>query len=286
MSTLERVAPTPDPLLVPRVHHVISVRDEIPDVVTLRVVPVEGEPAGFRPGQIGMVGAFGVGEAAISISSATTQRAYHDYTIRRAGAITQALTRLVPGDQLWVRGPFGTAWDLDLDGSDVLIAAGGIGIAPLRSAIYQILRDRERYGQAVLVVGSRSSAQLLYSREYEEWREHGLAVFDTIDAEEPGRHGRVGFVSHVVADAIRDLGLDPGRTAALVCGPDIMTRLTADVLVAHGVPIERVQVTLERNMQCGNGLCGHCQLGPIVVCRDGPVVPWSTVADAMGVPEY
>jgi hypothetical protein len=133
-----------DPLLVPQVHEVLETRAEIPGVVTLRVAPIGEPPRPFLPAQIGMVGAFGVGEAAISISSAITDHAAHEYTIRRAGAITTALTRLHPGDQLWVRGPFGAPWDLDLDGRDVMIAAGGLGIAPLRSAVYEILRHRDR----------------------------------------------------------------------------------------------------------------------------------------------
>ena len=162
MSTVApNATPTFDPLLVPQVHDVTAVIQEIPNVVTIRCAPVEGEPFDFLPAQIGMVGAFGIGEAAISISSPVTESTFHEYTIRRAGAITSALTRLRPGDQFWVRGPFGTPWDLDLDGRDVVIAAGGIGLAPLRSAVYALLKYRERYGSVTLVVGARGSAHLL-----------------------------------------------------------------------------------------------------------------------------
>ena len=151
---MSSVAPTGpvDPLLVPRVHEVVAIIEEIPDVVTIRCVPVDGEPFAFVPAQIGMVGAFGIGEAAISISSPATESSFHEYTIRRAGAITSALTRMRPGDQFWVRGPFGAAWDLDLDGRDIVLAAGGIGLAPLRSAVYAVIKQRERYGAATLVV--------------------------------------------------------------------------------------------------------------------------------------
>lgn len=281
MNTELLPPPQADPLLVQRLHEVLAMIAEIPDTVTIRCAPVEGEPFEFRPAQIGMVGAFGIGEAAISISSPATERRFHEYTIRRAGAITSALTRMRVGDQFWVRGPFGTPWDLDLDGRDVLIAAGGIGLAPLRSAIYQVLRYRERYGTATLVTGARTSAQLLYADEYELWREHGLAVFETIDAPEPGWAGRVGFVP----DVVEQLGAAGPETSALVCGPDIMMRLTAERLLATGVTGDEIQVTLERNMQCGNGLCGHCQLGPLVVCRDGPVVRWPAVAASLTVAE-
>lgn len=281
MNTELLPPPQADPLLVPQVHEVLAMIAERPGTVTIRCAPVEGQPFEFQPGQIGMVGAFGIGEAAISISSPATERRFHEYTIRRAGAITSALTRLQVGDQFWVRGPFGTPWDLELDGRDVLIAAGGLGLAPLRSAIYQVLRFRERYATATLVVGARSVAQLLYADEYEPWREHGLAVFETIDAAEPGWSRHVGFVP----DVIEQLGVAGADTTALVCGPDIMMRLTAERLLAAGVNGDEIQVTLERNMQCGNGLCGHCQLGPLVVCRDGPVVRWPAVAASLTVPE-
>ncbi|MFN3219885.1 MAG: FAD/NAD(P)-binding protein [Acidimicrobiales bacterium] len=272
---------TVDPLLVPQVHEVLETRAEIPGVVTLRVAPVGEPPRPFLPAQIGMVGAFGVGEAAISISSATTDTTAHEYTIRRAGAITTALTRLGPGDQLWVRGPFGTAWDLDLDGRDVVIAAGGLGIAPLRSAVHSIIDRRDLYGQVVAVIGGRSPELLLYADEYVEWRNGGIRVVATIDRPSDGWGGRVGFVPDIV-DAVGDeLDLDPAYTSALVCGPDIMMDLVARTLVGRGVAPDQVQLTLERNMQCGNGLCGHCQLGSLIVCRDGPVVRYPAVAASL-----
>ncbi len=280
MTRSEPAAVPVDPLLEPNVQRVVAVVDEIPDVVTLRVVPVEGRPFGFLPAQVSMVGAFGVGEAAISISSPPTETTFHEYTIRRAGAITSALTRLRPGDQLWVRGPFGVPWDLDLDGRDVVIAAGGIGLAPLRSAVYRVIEQRARYRRVVLVVGARSASLLLYAGAYDAWRDRGIEVVTTVDVADPGWDGRVGFVPAVV----EELDLDAGNTSALLCGPDVMMRLTADGLVARGVPAEEVQLTLERNMQCGNGLCGHCQLGGLIVCRDGPVVRYPAVAPEFAVP--
>jgi NAD(P)H-flavin reductase len=274
-----------DPLLVPQVHEVLATRTEIPGVVTLRVAPLGEPPRPFLPAQIGMVGAFGIGEAAISISSAITDLAAHEYTIRRAGAITTALTRLQPGDHLWVRGPFGTPWDLELDGRDVVIAAGGLGVAPLRSAIYEILRRRDRLGEVVAVIGGRSPELLLFADEYTSWRSGGIRVVTTIDRAADGWGGRVGFVPEVVDIVVGERDLDPHNTSALVCGPDIMMQLVADVLVKRGAPADQVQLTLERNMQCGNGLCGHCQLGSLIVCRDGPVVRYPDVAGSLMVPE-
>ncbi|MGE0137653.1 MAG: FAD/NAD(P)-binding protein [Ilumatobacteraceae bacterium] len=274
-----------DPLLEPQIHEVLARRDEIPGVVTLRVAPLGEPPRSFLPAQIGMVGAFGIGEAALSISSAITDRTAHEYTIRRAGAITTALTRLQPGEQLWVRGPFGEPWDLALEGRDVVIAAGGLGLAPLRPAIYELLRRRDRLGEVVVVIGARSPELLLYATAYPSWRAGGIRVVATIDRAADGWGGRVGFVPDVVDAVSHELHLEPDRTSALVCGPDVMMQLVAEVLIGRGVAADDVQLTLERNMQCGNGLCGHCQLGPLIVCRDGPVVRYPMVADVLGVEE-
>ena len=275
-----------DPLLVPVVHRVLETVDELPGVVTLRCAPTEGEPESFRPGQCGMLGAFGIGEAAISISSATGEASFHDYTIRRTGAITSALTSLDAGDELWVRGPFGTAWDLDLDGRDIVIAAGGIGIAPLRAALLQLIAERERYGRIVLVVGARDAGHLLYASEYDEWRSRGLTVVETIDLAEAGWFGRVGLVPDVVAEVVAEHGIAADGLAALTCGPDPMMRFTAERLIELGADPNAIQLTVERNMQCGNGLCGHCQMGGIIVCRDGPVVRYPTVRTALATAEY
>lgn len=274
-----------DPMAEPVVHTVVEVVDEIPEVVTLRVVPTHGEPPVFRPGQVGMVGAFGVGEAAISISSPPTETTFHEYTIRRGGAITGALHRLRRGDQLWVRGPFGTPWDLDHDG-DVLVAAGGIGLAPLRSAIYDLLGRRWRYGRIALVVGARRVDDLLYRSEYDRWSAAGVEVFPTIDRPAPAWDGRVGLVPQTVAEVLADAGIDTLRLHALVCGPDVMMRLTAEALIANGTAPGQVQLTLERNMQCGVGRCGHCQLGGLIVCRDGPVVRYPSVASELAIEEW
>jgi NAD(P)H-flavin reductase len=272
-----------DPMMEPRVHMVRSVTREIPDVITLDVVPVDGPPALFLPAQVGMLGAFGIGEAAISISSSSTVVDHHEYTIRRAGAITTALFDLKPGDQLAIRSPFGRPWDLDALHGDVVIAAGGIGLAPLRSAVYALLdaAPQRRDRRVVLVVGARRSEDLLYVGHYDEWRARGLEVVTTIDAAEPGWSGRVGLVPDVVAD----LDVDWSNTSALICGPDIMMRLTADQMIGLGVEPGAIQLTLERNMQCATGRCGHCQLGPVLVCRDGPVVTYPEIADALRVRE-
>jgi anaerobic sulfite reductase subunit B len=272
-----------DPMVEPRVHVVRSVISEMPDVVTLDVVPVDGAPSPFMPAQVSMLGAFGVGEAAISISSSAAVLDHHEYTIRRAGAITTALCALEPGDQFTIRGPFGRPWDLDALDGDVVIAAGGIGLAPLRSAVHALLDPTAQRPdrRIVLVVGARHSEDLLYSGHYDEWRARGLDVVATIDTTEAGWSGQLGLVPDVVAD----LDVDWSNAAALLCGPDVMMQLTADHLIGLGVAPGAIQLTLERNMQCATGRCGHCQLGPLLVCRDGPVVTYPEIADALRVRE-
>ncbi len=274
---------TGDPMIEPRVHVVRSVTPETPGVFTLDVVPVDGAPTPFLPAQVSMLGAFGIGEAAISISSSAAVDDHHEYTIRRAGAITTALGALRPGDQLAIRGPFGRPWDVDALHGDVVIAAGGIGLAPLRSAVYALLDTMQErpHRRILLVVGARSSADLLYSGQYDEWRARGIEVVSTIDTAEAGWSGRVGFVPDVAAD----LDVDWAITGALVCGPDVMMRLTADRFIDLGVAPGSIQLTLERNMQCATGRCGHCQLGPVLVCRDGPVMTYPEIADALRVRE-
>jgi NAD(P)H-flavin reductase len=272
-----------DPMIEPRVHVVRSVTPETPGVFTLDVVPVDGTPAPFLPAQVSMLGAFGIGEAAISISSSAAVHDHHEYTIRRAGAITTALGALEPGDQLAIRGPFGRPWDLDVFRGDVVIAAGGIGLAPLRSAVYALLDEApERPDRRViLVVGARHGEDLLYVGEYDDWGARGIEVVPTIDSAEAGWSGRVGLVPEVVAD----LDVDWGRSSTLLCGPDVMMRITGDRLIDLGAEPGSIQLTLERNMQCATGRCGHCQLGPVLVCRDGPVMTYPEIADALRVRE-
>ena len=272
-----------DPMVEPRVHVVRSIVPETPGAFTLDVVPVEGAPAPFLPAQVSMLGAFGIGEAAISISSPSTVHDHHEYTIRRAGAITTALCALEPGDQLTIRGPFGRPWDLDGLRGDVVIAAGGIGLAPLRSAVHALLETwlQRPDRRTVLVVGARHSGELLYADQYDDWRERGLEIVPTIDAAETHWSGRVGLVPDVVAD----LDVDWSNTSVLLCGPDVMMWLTADRVTDLGVAPESIQLTLERNMQCATGRCGHCQLGPVLVCRDGPVLTYPEIAHALRVRE-
>jgi NAD(P)H-flavin reductase len=186
------------------------------------------------------------------------------------------------GQTLGLRGPFGTDWGLPAPaGSDLVIVAGGIGLAPLRPVIHHALDERARYRKVVVLIGARTPGDLLYPDEYDRWREHGADVRVTVDRADSGWPGHVGVVTTVMAG----LGVDPTSTVAFVCGPEVMMRFAARGLLGQGLPAASVRVSLERNMRCGVALCGHCQLGPLLVCRDGPVVGWDAAEPLLHVKE-
>jgi NAD(P)H-flavin reductase len=269
--------------MVPERFRVSGRRQETADTWTLELEPADrdgGLP--FHPGQFTMLYAFGVGEVPISISGdpAAPQRLVH--TVRAVGAASAAICRTGPGGMLGVRGPFGSHWPIEeAAGRDVVIVAGGIGLAPLRPVVHAVLNARERFGRAVLLYGGREPEQLLYEAEFGRWREHGLDVEVTVDIAPAGWHGRVGVVPGLIERA----SFDPDGAQAFVCGPEAMIRFSADALIGRGVAADRVHVSMERNMKCAVGHCGHCQLGPEFVCRDGPVFTFERMRAAFSVRE-
>ena len=272
-----------DARLLPVPHRVVLVRRDTADTVTIGLAPLEGDPPPFAPGQVDMLYAFGVGEVPISISSDALLAGHREYTIRRVGPVTRAVTDVAVGERVGVRGPFGVPWPLeDAAGGDVVVVAGGIGLAPLRAAILFLLDRRHAYGSVSIVYGARAPGDILYRAELEQWRGRLDTDVDvTVDAAAGGWHGNVGVVTRLIPRA----RFEPGRTTALICGPEIMMRFSAAALLDRGVPAERIFVSAERNMLCGIGTCGHCQLGPFLVCRDGPVLPWDRVGPFMSVRE-
>jgi NAD(P)H-flavin reductase len=268
--------------LVARPYVVSTVRQQTHDVVTLDVRP-EHDPIAFRPGQFDMVYVYGIGEAAISISSDPERPELLSHTIRAVGWVTKALNALQPGSTIGIRGPYGRPWPLhEAEGRDLVIVAGGIGLAPVRPAILAALRNRERFGRVALLVGARSPRDLVFRDDLEAWdADPAIDVHVTVDSAVRGWAGRVGVVTKLVPR----VPFEPENTVALTCGPEVMMDFTAQALLARGVPAERVHVTLERNMKCGVGTCGHCQLGPVFLCRDGPVFAWPEVAHLLGVRE-
>ncbi len=237
----------------------------------------------FRPGQFNMIYAFGVGEAAISISSDPANTDQLSHTVRQVGSVTRALARMQVGDRLGVRGPFGNGWPLDrCKGRDIVIVAGGIGLAPLRPLIYSVLASRERFGRVILVYGGRSPADLLFQSELETWRENpDFDLLISVDYAIAEWHGPVG----VVTDLIKRLRLRPERTSVMVCGPRIMNRFVTWQILRLRVPEDQLFVSLERNMRCGVGRCGHCQYGPKFVCKDGPVFSYESIRNVFGKDE-
>jgi NAD(P)H-flavin reductase len=255
-----------DPML-PITLTVAATRRETADTVTLRI----NRGFAFRPGQFNMLYAFGVGEAAISMSGDPTERDTLVHTIRRVGAITGALARLRKGDAIGVRGPFGRGWPIEAAlGQDVLVIAGGLGLPPLRPLVYDLLRRRREVGRIAILVGARTPADLLYPGEHARWEEAGAQVLVTVDRAGPEWKLGVGVVTALLPRA----AVDAARAVAYVCGPEIMMRFTARELVGLGVDERRIFLSMERNMKCAIGLCGHCLLGPAFVCKDGPVFDW------------
>jgi anaerobic sulfite reductase subunit B len=251
----------------PRPFRVAARRRETADTWTLRLEPAGGPPIAAAPGQFTMLYAFGIGEVPISVSG--DRRGPLVHTVRAVGAVTRAVCATRPGTVLGVRGPFGNAWPVeDAAGGDLVLVAGGIGLAPLRPALLHALRHRREYGRVIVLYGSRMPEELLYRRQLERWaRRADLDVDVTVDAGSPAWTGKVGVVPKLIASA----RFHPATTTALVCGPEIMMRFAARGLRERGVDDERIFVSMERNMRCGLGHCGHCQLGPTLICRDGPV---------------
>ncbi|GAA4077274.1 FAD/NAD(P)-binding protein [Actinomadura miaoliensis] len=272
--------------LTPVPYRVAERRQETRDTVTLALEPVAARIAEPSPGQFTMMYAWGVGEVPISVSGgvdgAGGARPLVEQTVRAVGAVTRALCDAHPGAMLGLRGPFGIGWGLEeVQGFDLILAAGGIGLAPLRSVVLRALAEPGRYGRVVLLVGARTPADLLYPDELQDWRRCGVQVEVTVDRAAADWTGHVGLITSLIdlVDA------DPARSAAFVCGPEIMMRLTAQGLVERGVPGDRVRLSLERNMRCGVGWCGHCQLGPLLLCREGPVIPYERAEPLMAVKE-
>ncbi|WP_326790198.1 FAD/NAD(P)-binding protein [Streptomyces sp. NBC_00151] len=268
-------------VLPPLPYRVAETWSETADTRSIELVPAGRKLPPFAPGQFAMIYALGVGEVPISASGLRGRHGGLVHTVRAVGAVSTALYRLRPGDTVGLSGPYGSGWDLEAAaGYDVLVIAGGIGLAPLRPVVHEVLGRPDAYGRIAVLVGARTPADLAFRDEIESWR--GPARVEvTVDRPGPGWHGAVG----VVTTLLDRLELRPERTCALLCGPEVMMRHTARDLVVRGLVPHRVQLSLERNMRCATGHCGHCQLGPLLLCRDGPVVGYGRVAHLLQVRE-
>ncbi|QDU98873.1 FAD/NAD(P)-binding protein [Lignipirellula cremea] len=250
---------------------ICSIRPETPGVATYELAfndPDRQSRYRFLPGQFNMLYLPGFGESAISISSDPEEPSRLLHTVRVAGNVTGALARTHPGETIGVRGPFGSAWPVaEIRNSDVVIACGGIGLAPLRPVIYHLLRRRHEYGRMTLLYGARSPQDLLFADEWNHWRSEGLEMEVTVDRGDADWKGQIG----VLPALFSRLDLAPERTTVLTCGPEIMMRFVISEALLRNISARRIYLSMERNMNCAMGFCGRCQLGPAFVCKDGPV---------------
>jgi NAD(P)H-flavin reductase len=282
MPTVTACNPADAWLALPTV--IREVLPETPGVATYQLRLVEENAAvryRFRPGQFNMLYLPGIGEVAISISGDPADSSCLPHTIRQAGLVTNALARLGPQATIGLRGPFGTSWPMEqCAGKDVVLVAGGIGLAPLRPVVYELLADRRRFGAASLVYGARTADDLLFTRQFDDWAANGLAVETTVDWANVHWKGRVGVVTLL----LECLALPrPEETVLLVCGPEVMMWYAVQTALTRGLNPANIWMSLERNMNCAVGLCGHCQFGPTFICKDGPVFRYDRIAPFLTV---
>lgn len=264
-----------DPM-TPRTYVVKEITKETADTFTLAVEPEEGpNRTSFEPGQFSMLWVFGVGELPISISGNPAEHEHLIYTVRSVGLATHSLVSQRVNDRIGVRGPFGKGWPVRAaEGKDVIIVAGGIGLAPLRPVIYHVLANRGKFGRLIVLYGARTPQDMLYRKEIAAWtRDRSTHVLTTVDYGGLSWRGRVG----VVTTLFKYARLQPSRSIAMVCGPEIMMRFVVRELEEQGLSRDDIYLSMERNMKCGIGFCGHCQYGPHFICNDGPVFAFEKI---------
>jgi NAD(P)H-flavin reductase len=271
-----------DPM-IPRPFRIERVKSEVERCFSWHLKPLDGAPFHFLPGQFNMLYAPGIGEVAISASGDSRDHTILVHTIRAVGTVTKAMAALRAGAMVGVRGPFGSAWPIEAGyGKDVVFVTGTVGLAPLRPLIYEVLNRREKYGKVIINYGSRGTDDILYERDLHAWRgRFDLEVHVTVHTAKTGYRGRVGSV----AAAVKISRFDGGNAVAFVCRSEAMTRTAVQALQERDVPTDRIYVTLERNMKCGIGFCGHCQFGPTFMCREGPVYRFDTIERIFSIRE-
>ena len=259
--------------LLPRMCEVVEIIRETADVKTLNLRFVEaakGGPLTFEPGQFCLISVLGVGEAAFCIASSPLDTSSFEITVKRLGKVTAAVHDLEVGDIVGFRGPYGNSFPLqDLEGRDIVIAGGGIGIAPLRPVIHKILAGRDRYGKILILYGARTARDFLYRSELKQWEDRGdVAVVTTVDpgGEEDAWRAKIGFVPTILEEL-----KPPGDSVLITCGPAVMLKVIFETARRLGLKSGDVITTLEMKMSCGVGTCGRCNIGSVYVCKDGPV---------------
>jgi len=263
----------------PEIFQVLSNIQETKDIFTLTLS--RGKPFQFLPGQFNMLSVFGNGEVPISISSDLAKPQDLVHTIRAVGPVTNALQKLQKGDEIGVRGPFGSCWPLDKKNKDILIVSGGTGLCPLRAALCQLAFRRKDYNHVTVLYGTRTPQDIMYRSDIPPWKKLGLDVVISVDQSDSKWTGPVGVVTPLIGKHV----YDPANTIVMICGPEVMIRFAIQELTKTKVPEDQIYLSLERNMQCGVGFCGHCQFGPYFICKDGPVFSYSKVKKWLAIKE-
>ena len=287
------IAPSPTPTIansreayLPHPAKIVDIKEEAYAITTYTLVledETRREQYRFEAGQFNMLYLPGSGEVPISISSDPAEPQRLGHTIRFAGSVTRAMGCLQVGDIIGLRGPYGSAWSLNrLYGEDIYIVTGGIGLAPLRPILYTIIRQRDQFGRVALLYGARTPADMLYTAEFEHWQAYDIQLHTTVDRADAQWRGQVG----VVPMLFYHLRLDPRKSVVLTCGPEVMIRFVVYEALARRVPKEKIFVSMERNMKCALGFCGHCQLGPSFICKDGPVLTYAQIEPFFGVEDF
>lgn len=256
---------------------IVAKNEESPDIFTLTLQFMEEKQTDydFQPGQFNMLYLFGVGEVPISILAHGEANTLYAHTIRRVGRVTQGLSLLKVGDCVGLRGPFGRGWPLDkAQGKDVLIVTGGLGCAPSVSIIHHILKHRSLYGRLIILQGVKHSDDLIFKKQYNEWAQlPDVQVALAADMSQPNWPGHTGLITEL----LDQVHLDLHQTICMMCGPEGMMRATAERLTHLQLPEEAIYLSLERNMECAIGHCGHCQFGGTFICKEGPVFNYAEV---------
>lgn len=269
-------------MLTPKICEVKAIKHETSDIFTLTLEnDVQTGGFSFLPGQFNMLYQFGFGEAAISLSGSPSSSNEIVHTIKAVGSLTKSLQQLTPGEFIGVRGPYGTGWPLLKKGGDILIIAGGVGMALMRPALYYLAEHRSEYSHVTLLYGAKTPEEILYISDLHQWKEQGIEIEITVDQRDSNWKGKQGVVTHLIKHYL----LNPGGTDAYICGPEIMIHYAAQELLCNDVKEDAIFVSLERHMQCAMGFCGRCQLGPYFLCKDGPVFSYKELKDWLRIKE-
>lgn len=269
-------------MLLPEIYRVKANIHETSDIFTLVLSKRDGDTVPhFLPGQFNMLYLFGIGEIAISVSGHPNSTDVLAHTIRAVGYVTRGMQKLQEGDEITLRGPFGSSWPLSKKGCDVLVIAGGVGLAPLRPALLYLADQRDHYKKITLLYGARTPQDILYKNELQEWERRGIEVKVSVDVADLSWKGKVGVVTALIE---KNLG-NPENTLALLCGPEIMLKFAIHELLRTKIEQQNIYLAMERNMQCAVGFCGHCQYGPYFLCKDGPVFSLNQVRSWLTIKE-